>query len=164
METGSVPIFDLIQSPYEILNNYHKLSIARPNEFWKAQAKLINWFKYPENICDYTNPPYCDWFADGKTNLCLNAVDRHLAERGKQKAVIFKSSETNEEETYSYNQLYSASDICKNFNTTKGSKRRQSNYLYADDSRGDLCNAGMRKNWSNTFCRFWWLFSKCTRS
>ena len=32
----SVPIFDLIQSPYEILNNYHKLSIARPNEFWKA--------------------------------------------------------------------------------------------------------------------------------
>ena len=98
--------FDLIQSPYEILNNYHKLSIARPNEFWKAQAKLVSWFKYPENICDYTNPPYCNWFADGKTNLCLNAVDRHLAERGEQKAVIFKSSETNEEETYSYNQLY----------------------------------------------------------
>jgi len=101
-----VPIFDLIQSPYEILNNYHKLSIARPNEFWKAQAKLVSWFKYPENICDYTSPPYCNWFADGKTNLCLNAVDRHLAERGEQKAVIFKSSETNEEETYSYNQLY----------------------------------------------------------
>ncbi len=101
-----VPIFDLIQSPYEILNNYHKLSIAKPDEFWEAQAKLINWFKYPENIYDYTNPPYCDWFADGKINLCMNAVDRHLAERGKQKAIIFKSSETNEEETYSYNQLY----------------------------------------------------------
>ena len=86
METGFlVPIFDLIQSPYEILNNYHKLSIARPNEFWKAQAKLINWFKSPENICDYTNPPYCDWFSDGKTNLCLNAVDRHLVERGNKK-------------------------------------------------------------------------------
>ena len=54
-------------------------------------------------------------------------------------------------------------NICKNFNTTKGSKKRQSNYLYADDSRGDFCNAGMRKDWGNTFCRFWWLFSKCTR-
>ena len=62
MKRDSSPTFDLIQSPYEILNNYHKLSIARPDEFWKAQAKLINWFKCPENICDYTNPPYCDWF------------------------------------------------------------------------------------------------------
>ena len=127
-----VPIFDLIQSPYEILNNYHKLSIARPNEFWKAQAKLINWFKYPENICDYTNPPYCDWFADGKTNLCLNAVDRHLAERGETKSCHFQiERDQRRGNLFLQSAISSHPDIRKNFNTTKGSKRRQSNYLYA---------------------------------
>ena len=101
------PKINLIQSPYEILNNYHRLSISRPDDFWREQAKLVNWFEFPRNICDYSNPPFCYWFTDGKINLCFNAVDRHLTKRGEQNAIIFKSSETNSEEVYTFNQLHS---------------------------------------------------------
>ena len=124
------------------------------NEFWKAQAKLINWFKSPETfVITQIHHTAIGSLMEKQTSVSMPSTG--IFRKRKEKAVIFKSSETNEEETYSYSQLYQRIQIfCKNFNPTKGSKRRQSNYLYANDSRGDLCNAGMRKDWGNTFCRF----------
>ena len=79
----------MINSEYETLNKYHSLSIANPNLFWEDRAKLIEWFDFPKKILDKSKPPFSTWFSDGTTNLCFNAVDRHLSERGNQKALIF---------------------------------------------------------------------------
>ena len=51
---------------------------------------------------DYSRPPFVKWFVGGETNLCYNAVDRHLKDRPDQKALIFVSTETDVEKTYSF--------------------------------------------------------------
>jgi propionyl-CoA synthetase len=86
--------------------DFYQRSIAQPTEFWKEQSGLIDWFKQPEKICDYSNPPFANWYAGGTTNLCHNAVDRHLKDRANQPAVVFVSTETNTEKTYSFRQLH----------------------------------------------------------
>jgi propionyl-CoA synthetase len=86
--------------------DFYQRSIAQPTEFWKEQSALVEWFEQPKEICDYGNPPFAKWFAGGKTNLCHNAVDRHLKDRANQAAVVFVSTETNTEKTYSFRQLH----------------------------------------------------------
>lgn len=56
---------------------FHKRSIEDRNGFWGEQAELIHWNKKPEQIYDFSKPPFVKWFVGGETNLCYNAVDRH---------------------------------------------------------------------------------------
>ena len=85
---------------------FHKYSIDNPTGFWSEQAKLIDW-KTPFNeVLDYSNPPFAKWFKGGLTNLCHNAVDRHLATRGSQIALVAVSTETDQERTYTYKELH----------------------------------------------------------
>ena len=56
----------------------YRRSIEQPEAFWAEQALAIHWHKSPQTILEYTNPPFRKWFASGETNLCYNAVDRHL--------------------------------------------------------------------------------------
>ena len=86
--------------------DFYRQSIEQRDDFWAGQAKLIDWQKQPEQICDYSNPPFARWFVGGTTNLCHNAVDRHLAERGDQSALVAISTETDTEKTYSYKDLH----------------------------------------------------------
>lgn len=85
---------------------FHRRSIEQPEAFWGAEAARIHWHKPYTQVLQYDNPPFRQWFAGGETNLCYNAVDRHLAERAEQAALIYVSSETGAEESYSYQQLY----------------------------------------------------------
>lgn len=85
---------------------FHSWSINDPEGFWGEQAKLVHWNKPPQTIRDYSKPPFCKWFAGGETNLCYNAVDRHLAEHADKNAVIYISTETNETKAYTYAELY----------------------------------------------------------
>ena len=85
---------------------FHQHSIDHPDEFWAEQAKLIGWHKPFTKVLDYTKPPFAKWFVGGETNLCFNAVDRHLAERAEQAALVFVSTETNDEKRYTYRELY----------------------------------------------------------
>jgi len=73
--------------------------------FWGEQAQLIDWHVPPTQICDYSRPPFANWYLGGKTNLCHNAVDRHLAQHGDKPALIYVSTETDTEVTYSFNEL-----------------------------------------------------------
>ena len=84
---------------------YHR-SILAPEEFWSEQARAIHWHKQPQKILEYTNPPFRQWFVGGQTNLCYNAVDRHVAERGDQAALVAVSTETNTTREVSYRQLH----------------------------------------------------------
>ena len=86
--------------------DFHQRSIAERDAFWAEQARLIDWHTQPQQICQYDNPPFAKWFVGGTTNLCHNAVDRHLAERGAQNALVAISTETNTERAYSYAELH----------------------------------------------------------
>ena len=86
--------------------DFHRRSIEDRDGFWGEQAQLIDWHKPFDQVCDYSNPPFARWFAGGETNLCHNAVDRHLATRADQNALIFVSTETNTEKAYSYRELH----------------------------------------------------------
>jgi propionyl-CoA synthetase len=86
--------------------DFHKRSITDRDGFWAEQAKLIDWQQPFEQVCDYSNPPFARWYVGGKTNLCHNAVDRHLATRGDQNALIFVSTETEQEKVYSFRELH----------------------------------------------------------
>jgi propionyl-CoA synthetase len=86
--------------------DFHQRSIADRAGFWAEQAKLIDWQQPFEQVCDYSNPPFARWFVGGKTNLCHNAVDRHVATRGDQNALIYVSTETEQERVYSFRELH----------------------------------------------------------
>ena len=86
--------------------DFYRRSIEQPDAFWAEQARLIDWRTPPQQICDDSNPPFTRWFVGGTTNLCHNAVDRHLQERGDQPALICVSSETGAERSYSFRELH----------------------------------------------------------
>lgn len=86
--------------------DFHRRSITDRDGFWAEQAALIDWQAPPQTICDYSHPPFAKWFVGGRTNLCHNAVDRHLRERADQNALIYVSTETGEERVYSYRELH----------------------------------------------------------
>ena len=85
---------------------FHRRSLEQPDLFWAEQAGLIDWHKPPTRICNFDKPPFAHWFEGGQTNLCHNAVDRHLQSRGDQAALIYVSTETGAEKTYSFNELH----------------------------------------------------------
>jgi len=86
--------------------DFYRRSIDDRDGFWREQAGLIDWHTPFDQVCDYSNPPFARWFVGGTTNLCHNAVDRHLKDRANQNALIFVSTETNQERVYSYAELH----------------------------------------------------------
>jgi propionyl-CoA synthetase len=87
-------------------SDFYRRSIDQREDFWAEQARLIDWHTPPLQICDYSNPPFARWFVGGTTNLCHNAVDRHLKERADQPALIAVSTETDSEQVYTFGQLH----------------------------------------------------------
>jgi propionyl-CoA synthetase len=84
----------------------HAQSIQDPHAFWGEEAKHIHWEKPFDTVLDYSKPPFAHWFKGGLTNLCYNAVDRHLAERGDQIALVAVSTETDIEKAYTFKELH----------------------------------------------------------
>ena len=105
---------------------FHKRSLTQRDEFWAEQSALIDWQTPPQQICDFSRPPFANWFVGGKTNLCHNAVDRHAAKRPNDRALIFISTETNEEKIYSFAELKSevmrVAAIMKSLGVVKGDR------------------------------------------
>jgi propionyl-CoA synthetase len=85
---------------------FHRRSIEDKDGFWSEQAKLVHWYKPFGKVLDYSRPPFAKWFIGGETNLCHNALDRHLAARGEQKALVWISTEVNEEKSFTYRELH----------------------------------------------------------
>ena len=91
---------------------FHRRSIEDRDGFWREQAQLIDWHKPFAQVLDYGRPPFAKWFVGGETNLCHNAVDRHLATRRDQAALVFISTETDSQQTYTYRQLADEVNRC----------------------------------------------------
>jgi propionyl-CoA synthetase len=86
--------------------DFHRRSLEDREGFWAEQAKLIDWHRPWKTVLDYSRPPFAKWFVGGETNLCHNAVDRHLAARGAQNALIYISTETGEQKSFTYKDLF----------------------------------------------------------
>jgi propionyl-CoA synthetase len=96
----------------ETYRDFHRRSIDRREEFWAEQAQLVDWQRPFDRVLDYSRPPFSRWFVGGLTNLCHNAVDRHLPARAGQKALIYISTETGEEKTFTYRELHAEVNRC----------------------------------------------------
>ncbi|MCP5270262.1 MAG: propionate--CoA ligase [Burkholderiaceae bacterium] len=84
---------------------FYRRSIEDRDAFWAEQAALIDWQTPFTQVCDHSRPPFARWFVGGTTNLCHNAVDRHAATHPDRNALIFVSTETNQERVYSFAEL-----------------------------------------------------------
>jgi propionyl-CoA synthetase len=85
---------------------FYRRSIEDPDGFWTEQARYIDWKAPFERVLDYSRPPFARWFVGGRTNLCHNAVDRHLSTRGDQLALVWISTETDQRRTFTYRELH----------------------------------------------------------
>jgi propionyl-CoA synthetase len=83
----------------------YQTSISDPRAYWAEQAKRIHWQQPFTQVLDDSREPFNRWYVNGTTNLCFNAVDRHAAQRPDAPALIYVSSETGQERTYTFAQL-----------------------------------------------------------
>ncbi|RYZ16943.1 MAG: propionyl-CoA synthetase, partial [Myxococcaceae bacterium] len=86
--------------------DFYRRSLDQPDAFWAEQARLIDWERPFDQVLDASRPPFTRWFVGGRTNLCHNAVDRHLATRANQPAIVFESTEADQRRQYTYAQLH----------------------------------------------------------
>jgi len=91
---------------HETYAEFHRRSLEDPDGFWAEQARLVDWQRPFDTVCDASRPPFARWFVGGTTNLCHNAVDRHLAARAMQPALIHVSTETDSERVYTFAELH----------------------------------------------------------
>ena len=91
---------------------FHRRSIAEREAFWREEATLVDWHRPFDQVLDYSRPPFARWYVGGRTNLCHNAVDRHLATRGEQNALVYISTETDQRQTYTFGELHAEVNRC----------------------------------------------------
>ncbi|HJL61618.1 MAG TPA: propionyl-CoA synthetase [Pseudomonadales bacterium] len=105
----------------------YELSISNPDAFWRDQAGLIEWFKFPESILSKDHNDNSAWFADGELNTSYLALDYHVDHgRADQIALIYDSPVTNTVQKFSYLELRDevalfAGALCK-LGVTKGDR------------------------------------------
>ncbi|MCF8476908.1 MAG: acetate--CoA ligase [Pseudolabrys sp.] len=95
-------------------------SIKDPDGFWGDEAKRLDWITAPKKVKNTTYDPHnvsIKWFEDGTLNAAYNCVDRHLAKRGDQTAIIWEGDDPKDDKTLTYKQLHA--EVCKFANVLK---------------------------------------------
>jgi len=95
-------------------------SIADPDAFWAEHGKRIDWIKPYSQISDVSYDAgdlHINWFADGTLNAAANCLDRHLATRGDQTAIIWEGDDPAESRHITYAALHE--EVCRFANVMK---------------------------------------------
>lgn len=93
-------------------------ALQDPVGFWRDRAtELLDWFEPFSQILDASKAPFYKWFADGRTNICLNALDRHVDGERRDKVAFIWESEQGESQTWTFAQL--AADVNRFANVLK---------------------------------------------
>jgi len=87
-------------------SEFYRHSIDDPTSFWAEEAKRIDWQTPFSQVLDDSRPPFARWFVGGTTNLCHNAIDRWLPTQADKPALIFVSTETDEERILTFAELH----------------------------------------------------------
>ena len=104
----------------------YRQSVEDPDGFWGEHGKRVDWIK-PYTTVKNTSYDYDNvsikWYEDGTLNVCANCVDRHVATRGDQTAIIWEGDDPDEDAHITYNQLYE--HVCKFANVLKANGVRK---------------------------------------
>jgi len=95
-------------------------SIKDPNGFWAEHAKRLDWIKAPTKIKNSSfaaDNVSIKWFEDGVLNLAYNCIDRHLAKRGNQTAILWEGDDPKEDKKITYRELHA--EVCHFANVLK---------------------------------------------
>ncbi len=101
-------------------------SIKDPNGFWAEQAKRIDWIKPFSKVKNTSYDPHnvsIKWFEDGTLNACYNCVDRHLAKRGDQTAILWEGDDPKDDKKLTYKQLHAEVSRFANVLKARGVKK-----------------------------------------
>jgi acetyl-CoA synthetase len=98
----------------------YQRSLNEPEQFWREQANRIDWIKPFTKVSDYSfskKDLHINWYSDGSLNVCFNCVDRHLADKADQPAIIWEGDNPDNSITVSYRELHR--EVCKFANVLK---------------------------------------------
>lgn len=124
------------KQPYQVLNEWkirshvdrarytemYEHSIKNPDGFWAEHGRCIDWirpFTKVKNTTFELPDVSIKWFEDGTTNVAMNCIDRHLASRADQIAIIWESDDPDQSKHITYKQLYA--EVCRFANVLKAS-------------------------------------------
>ena len=98
----------------------YKRSVEDPEGFWAEHGKRIDWIKPYSKIkaTDFKAPVSIKWLYDGTLNASANCLDRHLAKRGDQTAILWEGDDPKDSKAITYRQLHAA--VCRLANALKG--------------------------------------------
>jgi len=117
------PVFDSIKSKTHLdKKQYQEMyahSLTDPDGFWGEQANInLDWFEPFDEVSDYDfHSADIKWFAGGKLNVSYNCIDRHLATRANQTAIIWEGDNPGQSQHISYQMLHD--EVCKLANAMK---------------------------------------------
>ena len=98
----------------------YKQSIEDPDAFWGEHGKRIEWMKPYTQVkdVDFNTPGVSiKWYADGTLNASVSCIDRHLATRGDQTAIIWEGDDPNDSKSITYKDLHE--QVCRLANAMK---------------------------------------------
>ncbi len=114
----------------------YQQSITDPDTFWGEQGKILDWMRPYTRVKNTSFAPgniSIKWYEDGTLNLAANCLDRHLAERGDQTAIIWEGDDASQSKHITYRELHA--DVCRFANV--------------------LLDLGIKKaTWSLSICRW----------
>ena len=107
----------------------YKRSLADPDGFWAEQAKRLHWYRAPTRIKNTSFDPHnvsIKWFEDGTLNAAYNCIDRHLADRGDQVAILWEGDDPKDTKKITYRELHDnvcrMANVLRNRNVAKGDR------------------------------------------
>ena len=98
----------------------YQQSVINPEGFWREHGQIVDWikpFSQVKNTSFDTGHVSISWFEDGTLNVSANCIDRHLATRGDQPAIIWEGDDPADDATLTYNQLHE--QVCQFANALK---------------------------------------------
>ena len=98
---------------FEEYKEVYAYSVQNPEGFWGDVAEHFTWKKKWDKVLNWNfSEPKVEWFPGAQLNITENCLDRHLAERGEDVAIIWESNDPNEaSRTLSYRELHR--EVCK---------------------------------------------------
>ncbi len=101
-------------------------ALEQPEAFWRAESARLDWIKPWSKLsqCSFDEADFgIEWFSDGTLNVSANCLDRHLAERGEQTAIIWEGDDAAQQRKLTYRELHG--EVCRMANALKalGAKR-----------------------------------------
>ncbi|MDZ4869048.1 MAG: acetate--CoA ligase [Alphaproteobacteria bacterium] len=98
----------------------YKASVSDPVAFWREQGKRVDWIKpysKVKNVSFDAKDLFIRWYEDGALNVSANCIDRHLAKRGDQTAIIWEGDDPKDSKHITYRQLHD--EVCRFANVLK---------------------------------------------